>query len=86
MNRKKAHKLISSLLCGTHKESSNNHYKDVALGIDKIYNSFEKKNTIDINIKITDLEPFKDLINLLKENIDSLPTELKDKLSEILEK
>lgn len=83
MTREKAHKLISSLLCGTHKESTSNHYRDVALGIDKIYDSFEKKNTIDV--KITDLDPFKDLINLLKENIDSLPTELKDKLSEILE-
>ena len=40
MNRKKAHELISSLLCGTHKESSNNHYRDVALGVDKIYDSF----------------------------------------------
>ena len=86
MNREKAQKLISSLLCGTHKESSNNHYRDVALGVDKIYDSFEKKNTIDVNIKITDLELFTDLTNLLKENIDSLPTELKDKLSEILEK
>ena len=82
MNREKAQKLISSLLCGTHKESSNNHYRDVALGVDKIYDSFEKKNTIDV--KLTDIEPFKDLINLLKENIDSIPTELKDKLSEIL--
>ncbi len=44
------------------------------------------KNTIDVNVKITDIEPFKDLINLLKENINSLPNELKDKLSEILEK
>lgn len=86
MNREKAHKLISSLLCGTHKESTSNHYRDVALGIDKIYDSFEKKNTIDVNIKITDLELFTDLTNLLKENINSLPTELKDKLSEILEK
>ena len=84
MTRDKAHELVSSLLCGTHKESSNNHYRDVALGVDKIYDSFEKKNTFDVNIKLTDLEPFKDLINLLKENIDSLPTELKDKLSEIL--
>ena len=84
MNRKKAQKLISSLLCGTHKESSNNHYRDVALGVDKIYDSFEKKNTIDVNVKLTDLEQFMTLINLLKENIDSLPTELKDKLSEIL--
>ena len=52
----------------------------------KIYDDFEKKNTIDVNVKITDIEPFKELINLLKENINSLPTELKDKLSEILEK
>lgn len=52
--------------------------------IEEIYQDFNKKNTIDV--KITDIEPFKDLINLLKENIDSLPTELKDKLSEILEK
>lgn len=54
--------------------------------VNKIYDSFEKKNTFDVNIKLTDLELFKDLINLLKENIDLLPTELKDKLSEILEK
>lgn len=86
MNRNKAHELISSLLCGTHKESTSNHYRDVALGVDKIYDSFEKKNTIDVNVKITDLGQFTELINLLKENIDSLPTELKDKLSEILEK
>ncbi len=52
--------------------------------IRKIYDDFEKKNTIDV--KLTELEPFKDFINLLKENINSLPTELKDKLSEILEK
>ena len=52
----------------------------------RIYDSFEKKNTIDVNIKITDLELFMTLTNLLKENIDLLPTELKDKLSEILEK
>ena len=54
--------------------------------VNKIYSDFKKKNTFDVNIKLTDIEPFKDLINLLKENIDSLPTELKDKLSEILEK
>ena len=52
--------------------------------VNKIYSDFEKKNTFDVNIKLTDLEPFMTLINLLKENIDSLPTELKDKLSEIL--
>lgn len=86
MKREKAQKLISSLLCGTHKECSGNPYRDIALGIDKIYDSFEKKNTFDVNIKLTDLEPFMSLINILKENIDSLPTELKDKLSEILEK
>ena len=54
--------------------------------VNKIYSDFEKKNTFDVNIKLTDLEQFMTLINLLKENIDSLPTELKDKLSEILEK
>lgn len=54
--------------------------------VNKIYSDFKKKNTFDVNIKLTDLEPFITLINLLKENIDSLPTELKDKLSEILEK
>lgn len=54
--------------------------------VNKIYSDFEKKNTFDVNIKLTDLEQFMTLINLLKENIDLLPTELKDKLSEILEK
>lgn len=54
--------------------------------VENIYRDFKKKNTIDVNIKITDLEQFMTLINLLKENIDLLPTELKDKLSEILEK
>lgn len=54
--------------------------------VNKIYSDFKKKNTINVNVKITDLEQFMSLINLLKENIDSLPTELKDKLSEVLEK
>lgn len=52
--------------------------------VENIYQDFNKKNTIDVRLE--DIEPFKELINLLKENIDSLPTELKDKLSEILEK
>lgn len=42
MTRENAQKLISDLLCGTHKECSNNHYRDVQLGINKIYDSFEK--------------------------------------------
>lgn len=52
--------------------------------VENIYQDFNKKNTIDV--KITDLDFFNNIINLLKENIDLLPVELKDKLLEILEK
>lgn len=83
MNRKEAYFEFSKILINDNdsKESyvHKTKYKNLIV---KIYDDFEKKNTIDV--KITDLEPFKDLINLLKENIDSLPTELKDKLSELL--
>ena len=54
--------------------------------VENIYQDFNKKNTFNVNVKLTDIEPFMNLVNLLKENIDSLPTELKDKLSEILER
>lgn len=85
MHRKEAYFEFSNILINDNdsKESyvHKTKYKNLIV---KIYDDFEKKNTIDV--KLTELEPFKDLINLLKENIDSLPTELKDKLSEILEK
>lgn len=80
MNRREAYFEFSKILINDNnsKESyvHKTKYKDLIV---KIYDDFEKKNTIDI--KITDLEPLKELINLLKENIDSLPTELKDKIS-----
>lgn len=87
MNRKEAYYEFCKILINDNdsKESyvHKTKYKNLIV---KIYDDFEKKNTINVNVKLTDLEPFTDLINLLKENIDSLPTELKDKLSEILEK
>ena len=54
--------------------------------LEDIYKDFKNKNTFDVNIKIIDIEPFSILINILKENINLLPTELKDKLLEILDK
>lgn len=42
MNRKEAKKLMSDLVCGTHEECSSNHYRDVDLGVDKIYDDIEK--------------------------------------------
>lgn len=54
--------------------------------LEDVYKDFRKKTTFDVNIKIIDIEPFSTLINTLKENINLLPTELKDKLLEILDK
>lgn len=54
--------------------------------LEDIYKDFKNKTTFDVNIKIIDIEPFSILINILKENINLLPTELKDKLLEILDK
>ena len=54
--------------------------------LEDIYKDFKNKNTFDVNIKIIDIEPFSILINILKENINILPTELKDKLLEISDK
>lgn len=83
MNRREAYFEFSKILINDNDSKQSyvhkTKYKDLIV---KIYDDFEKKNTIDV--KITDLELFKDLINLLKENIDSLPTELKDKISEII--
>ena len=82
MERLKANEWIENTFSGYTKEED--RQESIFYLVKRIYDDFEKKNTIDV--KLTDIEPFKDLINLLKENIDSLPTELKDKLSEILEK
>ena len=54
--------------------------------LEDIYKDFKNKNTFNVNIKIIDIEPFSTLITILKENINLLPTELKDKLLEILDK
>lgn len=82
MERLKANEWIENTFSEYIKEED--RQESIFYLVKRIYDDFEKKNTIDV--KLTDLEPFKDLINLLKENIDLLPTELKDKLSEILEK
>lgn len=52
--------------------------------VKRIYDDFEKKNSI--SIKITDIELFENFLKILEKNVDSLPTELKTKLLEILEK
>ena len=82
MTRDKANEWIENTFSGYTEEED--RQESIFYLVKRIYDDFEKKNTIDV--KLTDIEPFKDLINLLKENIDLLPTELKDKLSEILEK
>ena len=82
MERLKANEWIENSFSEYTKEED--RQESIFYLVKRIYDSFEKKNTIDVNIKITDLEQFMTLINLLKENIDLLPTELKDKLSEIL--
>lgn len=45
-----------------------------------------KKEQIEVNIKVTDLQPFKDLLDLLKVNFDLLPKDVQDKIIEIVEK
>ena len=82
MERLKANECIENTFSEYIKEED--RQESIFYLVKRIYDDFEKKNTIDV--KLTDIEPFKDLINLLKENIDLLPTELKDKISEILEK
>ena len=82
MTRDKANEWIENTFSGYTEEED--RQESIFYLVKRIYDDFEKKNTIDVNIKITDLELFTDLTNLLKENINSLPTELKDKLSEIL--
>ncbi|MGL5725009.1 hypothetical protein [Cetobacterium sp.] len=84
MTRDKANEWIENTFSGYTKEED--RQESIFYLVKRIYDSFEKKNTFDVNIKLTDLCQFKDFTNVLKENIDSLPTELKDKLSEILEK
>ena len=63
MNRKEAYYEFSKILINDNdsKESyvHKTKYKNLIV---KIYDDFEKKNTINVNVKLTDLEPFKDLI------------------------
>lgn len=75
-----------NIVCWGHKKCIGAIHNKNYWNKDKEIKFKKPKNEIEVNIKLTDIEPFKELINLLKENIDSLPTELKDKLSEILEK
>lgn len=43
------------------------------------------KQQIEVNIKVTDLQTFKDLLDLLKVNFDLLPKDVQDKIIEIVE-
>lgn len=43
------------------------------------------KEPIEVNIKVTELQPFKDLLDLLKVNFDLLPKDVQHKIIEIVE-
>lgn len=44
-----------------------------------------QKQPIEVNIKITDIQPFKDLLDLIKVNFDLLPKDVQDKIIEIVD-
>lgn len=89
LNYKECNKLVLPIPVTLYNLNSEKYYKRIdKLTIEERESEFlaRNKTTFDVNIKIIDIEPFSTLINILKENINLLPTELKDKLLEILDK